>query len=104
MESSGSDRRSCSAVVTDEVGTDVLVASARGRLGLMLETTEKRFGNILFEVDARILINDLLSQLFRKVFITDTQYIESDTVIQKLNLERLVGRDARSSVQRDGIP
>src|SRR6202049_1011526 len=85
-------------VVADEVGADCLVAGTLGRPGLMLETTEKGLCNILFEVDARVLINDLLSHIFRKVLITDTQHIESDTVVQKLHLERLVRCDARSGV------
>src|SRR3984893_10247607 len=91
-------------VVADEVGADVLVAGTLGRPGLMLETTEKGLCNILFEVDARVLINDLLSHIFRKVLITDTQHIESDTVVQKLHLERLVRCDARRGVQRDCVP
>jgi hypothetical protein len=69
----------------------------------MLEATEKGLCNILFEVDARVLINDLLSQIFGKLLITDTQHIESDTVVQKLHLEWLVRCDARSGVQRDCI-
>src|SRR5580700_6896344 len=77
-------------VVADEVGADVLVAGTLGRLGLMLETTEKGLCNILFEVDARVLIDDLLSQIFRKVLITDTQHIESDAVVQKLHLQWFV--------------
>jgi len=64
----------------------------------MLDTTEKGFCNFLLEVDARVLINDLLSQIFRKALITNTQHIESDTVVQKLHLEWLVGCDARSGV------
>src|SRR6266851_1923895 len=91
-------------VVADEVGADVLVAGTLGRLGLIFETTEKGLCNSLFEVDARVLINHLLSQIFRKVLITDTQHIESDTVVQKLHLERLVRCDARSGVQRDCVP
>src|SRR5216683_7700094 len=76
-------------VVANEVGADVLVAGTLGRLGLMLEATQKGLCNILFEVGARVLINDLLSQIFRKVLITDTQHIESDTVVEKLHLEWL---------------
>jgi hypothetical protein len=56
----------------------------------MLETTEKTLCNILLEVDARVLINDLLSQIFRKLIITDTEHIVSETVVQKFHLERLV--------------
>jgi hypothetical protein len=93
-----------SLVVADEVGADVLVAGTLGRLGLMLETTEESLRNILFEVDARVLINGLLSQIFRKVLITDTQHIESNTVVQKLHLEWLVRCDARSGVERDCVP
>jgi hypothetical protein len=85
-------------VVADEVGADVLVAGTLGRLGLMLETTEKGLCNILFEVDARVLINDLLSQILREMLITDTQHIESDTVVQKLHLEWLVRCDTRRGV------
>src|SRR6202030_579309 len=91
-------------VVADEVGADVLVAGTLGRLGLMLETAEKGLCNILFEVDARVLLDDLLSQIFRKLLIADTQHIESDTVVQKLHLERLVRGDARSGVKRDCVP
>jgi hypothetical protein len=47
---------------------------------------------------------DLLSQIFRKVLITDTQHIESNIVVQKLHLERLVRCDAWSGVQRDCVP
>src|SRR5713226_4994718 len=91
-------------VAADEVGADILVAGTLGRPGLMLEATEKGLCNSLFEVDARVLIDDLLSQIFRKVLITDTQHIESDTVVQKVHLERLVRCDARSGVQRDCVP
>src|SRR3984893_6779968 len=85
-------------VVANEVGADVLDAGTLGRLGLMLETAEKGLCNILFEVDARVLINDLLSQIFRKVLITDTEHIESHAVVQKVYLEWLVRGDARSGV------
>jgi hypothetical protein len=44
------------------------------------------------------LIDDLLSQIFWKVFIADAQHIESDAVVQKLHLEWLVRCDARSGV------
>jgi hypothetical protein len=54
-------------VVADEVGADVLVAGTLVRLGLMLETTEKGLCNILFEVDARVLINDILSISFKQL-------------------------------------
>src|SRR6266478_3105852 len=77
-------------VVADEVRADVLVAGALGRPGLILEATQKGHCNILFEVNARILIDDLLSQIFWKMLITDTQHIESDTVVEKLHLERFV--------------
>ena len=56
----------------------------------MLEAAEKTLCDILFEVDARVLIDDLPSQIFRKLLITDTEHIESDTVVQKFHLERLV--------------
>src|ERR1700722_18359510 len=83
---------------------DIFVAGALGRLGLMLETAEKSLCNILFEVDARVLIDNLLSQILRKVLITDTQYIESDTVVQKLHLEWFVRCNSRSGMQRDCVP
>src|SRR5271156_2611210 len=67
-------------VVADEVGADVFIAGTLGRLGLVLEATEKGLRNILLEVDARVLINDLLSQILRKVLITDAEHIESYTV------------------------
>src|ERR1700730_1211713 len=90
-------------VVADEVGADVLVAGTLGRLGLMLETAQKGLCNILFEVDARVLINDILSQILRKVLITDTQHIESDTVVQKLHLEWLLRCDCRAGVEREWL-
>src|ERR1700685_1509636 len=70
----------------------------------MLETAEKTLCDILFKVDARVLIDDLLPQIFRKVLITDTEHIESDTVVQKLHLAWLLGWGARGGVERDCIP
>ena len=83
---------------------DIFVAGALGRLGLLLEATQKGLCNILFEVNTRILFDDLLSQIFRKVLITDTQYIESDTVVQKLHLDWFVRCNPRSGMQRDCVP
>src|SRR5216683_4387608 len=83
---------------------DVLVAGALGRPGLALEATEKSPCNILFEVDARILIDYFLSQLFGKMLITDTQHIESDPVVEKLHLEWFVRCNPWSGVQRDCVP
>src|SRR5216683_5015458 len=70
----------------------------------MLEATQKGLGNILIKVNSRILIDHLLSQIFRKLLVADAQYIEPDSVVQKLHLEWFVRRDPRSGVQRNCVP
>ena len=74
------------------------------RSSVLFEATEKGPCNTLFEVDARILINHFLSQIFWKTLITDTQHVESDTIVEKLHLDWFVRRDTRSGVQRDCVP
>src|SRR5713101_6995775 len=69
----------------------------------MLEATQKGLGNILFKVNSRILIDHLLSQIFRKLLVADAQYIEPDSVVQKLHLEWFVRRDPRSGVHRNCV-
>src|SRR5947209_5029942 len=83
---------------------DILVASALGRLGLILEATQKGHCNILLEVNARILIDDLLSQILWKMLIADTQHVESDTIVEKLHLEWFVRCNPGSGMQRDCVP
>src|SRR5208282_2047383 len=85
-------------VVANKVRADILVAGTLGRPGLTLEAPEKGSRNVLFEVDAWILADHFLPQLFWKMLITDTQHIESDTVVQDLHFEWFVPCDTRSSV------
>ena len=70
----------------------------------MLEAAEKRLCDALLEIDTRILCNHFLPDILRKVLISNAQDIKPYVVVERLNLNGLIGCDTRRCMQRDRIP
>jgi hypothetical protein len=70
----------------------------------VLKAAKKGHCNLLLEVHAWKSNHHALSYAPGKLFIADPQHIESDTVVQELDLDRLVRNDTRRRVERDCIP
>src|SRR5271163_3594869 len=83
---------------------NVLVAGALGCLSLVLKAAEEGQCNLLLEVHAGKSYYHTVPYLPRKLFVADPQHIESDTVVQELDLDGLVRNDTRRRVKRDCIP
>ena len=91
-------------VVTNKVRADVFIAGAFGGLRLVTEAILERLSDLAMEVHARELGNDLVPQLRVESLIADAQHIQANSVVQQLDFNRLVGRDARRRVPRDRVP
>jgi hypothetical protein len=86
-------------VVADQVRADILVAGALRRVGLVRKAAEKGLGYTPFEVRAGI--HYLLAQARRKFLVTDAEHIQTNAVVEQLDFQRFIGRDAGRGVQRD---
>jgi hypothetical protein len=88
-------------VVADQVRADILVAGALRRVGLVRKAAEKGLGYTPFEVRAGIRGDYLLAQARRKFLVTDAEHIQTNAVVEQLDFQRFIGRDAGRGVQRD---
>ena len=91
-------------VVADEVRANIFIARAFGGLCLALKTAKKCLGDLFLEVNAREARDHLFAQVFGKCLVSDSEYIQANTIEQELDLQLLLLADAWGGMQRDGIP
>jgi len=91
-------------IVADQVRADILVAGSLRCVGLVRKAAEKGLGYTLLEVRAGIRGDYLLAQGGRKIIVADAEHIQTDAVVEQLDFQRFIGRDAGRGVQRDCVP
>src|SRR3981081_3047147 len=91
-------------IVAPQVRADILVASPPRGVGLVRKAAEKGLSYTLLEVRAGIRGDYLLAQGGRKFIVADAQHIQTDAVVEQLDFQRFIGRDAGRSVQRNCVP
>src|SRR5467141_3418045 len=83
---------------------DVLVACSFCGLCLMLEAPKECLGDVPFEFHAWILCNHSRPEIFGKRLVSDTEHIQTDSVVQELHLQWLVRGDTGCCVWSDCVP
>src|SRR5947208_701677 len=83
---------------------DVLVACSFCGLCLVLEAPKECLGDVLLEVHAWILCDHARPEIFGKRLVSDTEDIQTYSVVQELHLQRLVGCDPGCCVESNGVP
>src|ERR1700684_2744450 len=80
-------------VVANEVRAEIFIAGSFRGLGPVPNAVEESLRDLLMEVHAWKLSNDLLAEVFGDSLVIDAERIDTNTVVDELHLNSLIGGD-----------